>query len=272
MIVLNTKTFEELQNESLAELTAVGFNSSAGTISRLFMSIINKNVDSLYRVLTTNHLRAFLSTTDGNGIDAIGALLNCSRLSRESDEDYKYRVSQQCLVLASSNEVAVRLAVLCTEGVADTILKKYAMGAGTFSVIIVLEDGYNKEDVIANVKDSIDKTDAYGIKYNVITPTLTYIKFKMKLYIKDNVSDADAQTIRYDVQIALSDYISNLDIGEGIVIDQLTQAIMNVSDNIISHQCLEFKINGERALYVNQSCRWFERFALSTDVDNIVIS
>ena len=46
---------------------------------------------------------------------------------------------------------------------------------------------------------------------------------------------------------------------------------MNVSDNIISNQCVDFYINNQKALYVNQSCRWFERFALSTEVDNIVI-
>ena len=91
------------------------------------------------------------------------------------------------------------------------------------------------------------------------------------MYLKDNVSDADAQTIRYDVQTALSDYINTLGVGEDIIIDKLTQIIMNVSDNIISNQCVDFYINNQKALYVNQSCRWFERFALSTEVDNIVI-
>ena len=64
MIVLNTKNFDELQEESLKELTAIGFSDSPGTIARLFLSIINKNVSTLYKVLTVNHLRAFLSTSD----------------------------------------------------------------------------------------------------------------------------------------------------------------------------------------------------------------
>lgn len=271
MIVLNTKTFDELQEESLKELTAIGFSDSPGTIARLFLSIVNKNIATLYKVLTVNHLRAFLSTSDGAALDAIGLLLQCKRNNNESDDDYRYRVSKQCLTLATSNETAVRLAALTTDGVSDVKLKPYAMGTGTFTVIVILESNTDSTTVLKNVENNINSTVGYGIRFKVVTPTLTYVKFKYKLYLKDNVSDADAQTIRYDVQTALADYINTLDVGEDIMIDKLTQVIMNVSEDIISIQCLEYWINNEKALYVNQSCRWFERFALSTEVDNIVI-
>ena len=271
MIVLNTKTFDELQEESLKELTAIGFNNSPGTIARLFLSIINKNISTLYKVLTVNHLRAFLSTSDGAALDAIGLLFQCKRKNNETDNDYRYRISQQCLILATSNETAVRLAALTTDGVYDVKLKKYAMGTGTFTVIVILENNVDKTVVLQNITNNINDTVGYGIRFKVVTPTLTYVKFKYKLYLKDNVSDADAQTIRYDVQTALADYINKLDVGEDIIIDKLTQVIMNVSDNIISIQCLEYWINNQKALYVNQSCRWFERFALSAEINNIVI-
>ena len=271
MIVLNTKTFDELQEESLKELTAIGFSDSPGTIARLFLSIINKNIATLYKVLTVNHLRAFLSTSYGNALDAIGILLQCKRNANETDDDYRYRISQQCLVLATSNETAVRLAALTTDGVYDVKLKPYAMGTGTFTVIIVLENNVNETEVLNTVTEKINDTVGYGIRFKVVTPTLTYVKFKYKLYLKDSVSDANAQSIRYDVQIALADYINKLDVGEDIMIDKLVQTIMNVSNDIISTQCLEFWIDNNKALYVNQSCRWFEKFSLSTEVDNIVI-
>lgn len=271
MVVLNTKTFDELQEESLKELTAIGFSDSPGTIARLFLSIINKNIANLYKTLTVNHLRAFLSTSDGAALNAIGLLLQCKRKNNESDNDYRYRISQQCLVLAESNETAIRLAALTVDGVYDVKLKPYAMGTGTFTVIVILDNGYNTELVLNAVNNNINKTVGYGIRFKVVTPTLTYVKLKYKLYLKDNVSDANAQTIRYDVQTALADYINKLQVGEDIVIDKLTQVIMNVSNDIISIQNLEYWINNSKALYVNQSCRWFERFALSTEIDNIVI-
>lgn len=271
MIVLNTKTFEELQTESLKELTAIGFSNSPGTIARLFLSLVNKNIASFYNVLSINHLRAFLSTSDGIGLDSIGQLLQCIRNSGESDNDYRYRISQQCLILASSNETAIRLAALSTDGVYDVILRPYAMGTGTFSVITLIDETYDVDIVTAKVTANILETVGYGINFNVITPNLNYIKLKYKIYLKDNVSDANAQTIRYEVQTALADYINTLKVGEDINIDKLTQTIMNVSNDIISHQCIDFRINNQKALYVNQSSRWFERYALSTEVDNIII-
>ena len=271
MKVLNTKTFDELQEESLKELTAIGFSDSPGSIARLFLSIINKNIATLYKTLTVNHLRAFLSTSDGAALNAIGLLLQCKRTDNESDDDYRYRISKQCLTLATSNETAIQLAALCTDGVYDVKMKKYAMGAGTFTVIIIPDLTVDISTTLAVVTANVEKTVGYGIRFKVVTPTHTYVKFKFKLYLKDNVSDADAQTIRYDVQTAVSDYISKLDVGEDILIDKLTQVIMNVSDSIISHQVLEFYINNAKALYVNQSCRWFERFALSSEIDNIIV-
>jgi hypothetical protein len=272
MIVLNTKTFDELQDEGLAELTALGFSSNPGAICRLFLSVINNRVAAAYRALTVNHIRAFLSTSDGNALDMIGSLLACKR-NGDNDEDYKYRISKQCLVLASSNETAIRLAVLSIDGVVNVELKPHGMGAGTFVVLVNVDDSVNNsEAILEQVRKQVAITVGYGIKFKVTTPTLTRIKLGFKLYIKDTVSDFDAQTIRYDVQQAIANYINNLNIGEDIMIDQITQEIMNVSDDIISHQNTSFYINNQKALYVNQSCRWFEKFALSTDIDNIIIS
>ena len=48
MIILNTKTFEELKVESTSDLQAVGFDTSPGAIAKLFMNIVNKNIANLY--------------------------------------------------------------------------------------------------------------------------------------------------------------------------------------------------------------------------------
>lgn len=272
MITLNTKTFDELQEETLQELNAIGLNNEPGSIARLFLSIINKNIADLYDVLNINHMRAFLSTSSGDALDLIGELLNCQRRFGESDDDYKYRISQQYLVNASSNETSIRLAALSVDGVQDVLLKPHSMGSGTFSVILIIDRTYDADAVIETVKENIDKTVGYGIKYNVVTPTLTYVKFGFKLYMNETISDADAQSIRYDVQSNIADYINSLAVGEDIMIDKITQVIMNTSDKIISNQNTSFYINNIKAIYVNQSCRWFERFALSTDIDNVVIS
>lgn len=271
MIVLNTKTLEELSNEATSDLQAVGFNTDPGSIAKLFLNVVNKNVANLYNTLTVNHLRAFVTTSDGDALDSIGKLLQCPRIIEESDDNYRYRITQQCLTLAKANETAIRLTALTCDGVTDVILKAYSMGAGTFTAIILVDKEYDEQKVVADVKNKLKDVHGYGIRYNIVTPELAYVKIKHHIYIKDSVSDANKQEIRYNVQLALSEYLNNLSVGENIIIDKITQVIMNVSSDIIEESNMEFYINGDKALYVNQSCRWFERFTLSLETDSVVV-
>lgn len=271
MIVLNTKTFEELKDESTTNLELVGFNTSPGAIAKLFMNIVNQNIADLYNTLTVNHIRAFVTTADGAALDAIGVLVQCFRLEDETDDNFRYRIVNQCLTLATSNETAIRLTALTVDGVDDVILKPYSMGAGSFTVVVLSDDAITNDSILEAVRTKLLDVHGYGIRYNIVSPTLTYIKIKQRLIINSSLSDVDKQEIRYDAQLALNDYLSNLDIGEDIITDKITQILMNVSENIIEESNMEFYINNERALYVNQSCRWFERFIVSTEADNVVI-
>lgn len=271
MIVLNTKTFEELSTEATNDLAAVGFNTSPGAIAKLFMNIVNDNIANLYNTLTVNHIRAFVTTSDGEALDAIGELVHCYRLKDETDDNFKYRITNQCLTLATSNETAIRLTALTVEGVSDVILKPFSMGTGSFTVIVLTDEDVTSDNILNDVKEKLSTVHGYGIRYNVVSPTLTYVSIKQKIYLNSNLSDIEKQEIKYDVQLALIDYLNNLSVGEDIIIDKITQVIMNVSEHILQESNISFYINGEKALYVNQSCRWFERFIVSREIDNVVI-
>ena len=145
------------------------------------------------------------------------------------------------------------------------------MGAGTFTVIVLTDDAVTSDEILAEVRTKLNKVYAYGIRFNVVTPHLTYVSIRQKINFSDLISDVEKQEIRYNVQLAVSQYLSKLSIGEDIIIDKLTQIIMNVSTDIISTQNISFFIDGEKSVYTNQSCRWFERFIISPETNNVVI-
>ena len=186
MIVLNTKTFEEVKDEATVDLTSVGFSTSPGSIAKLFLNIVNKNIANLYNTLTVNHLRAFVTTSDGEALDAIGVLLCCTRLKDETDDNYRYRITQQCLVLATSNETAIRLTALTVDGVEDVILKPYSMGAGSFTVIVLSNEDVTNKGILDTVYQKLLKVHGYGRRYNVVSPTLTYVSIRQRLYLNEN--------------------------------------------------------------------------------------
>ena len=272
MIVLNTKSFEELYEESKLDLEAVGFSSTPGSIARLFMNIVNKNIADVYDALTVNHIRAFVTTADGQALDDIGVLLQCYRIDGESDDNFRYRITNQCLTLATSNYTSIRLAVLTTNGVEDCVMKEYAMGSGTFGIIIITDPTMNAYSILEEVRAKVEEVHGYGIRYVVDLADNTPVKIKQHIVLSDKLSDIEKQDLRYQAAAAITDYFNSLSVGEMMITDKITQAIMNVSPDIIQEMNEELYINNERALYVNQSCRWRERFVLSTDIDSVIVT
>ena len=145
------------------------------------------------------------------------------------------------------------------------------MGAGSFTVIVLTNRDVTPDEVLEKVRQRLLDVHGYGIRYNVVSPTLNYIKLTQQLSFSDNTSDIEKQDIKYAVQQAVMDYLANLKIGESFNIDKMTQIIMDISPKIIQEQNKEFFINNEKALYTNQETRWFERFTLSNDANNVVI-
>lgn len=271
MILLNTKTFEELQEEDLNNLQNVGFSTSAGSIAKLFLGIINRNIADLYDVLTLNHVQSFVSTATGSYLEAVGALVACERLLGEEDADYRYRISKSILSTATANETAVRLAALSVTGVRDAILKKYTYGTGSFSVLITTDSPVPSPEIIASVQSNVEKVTAYGTRFEVTGPDVVSVKLTLKLMTKDTTSIAVSQDLKYSVRQALRDFFATRQVGEAITPSQITQEVMNVNTSIVTYTCERFNINGSPAMFVNQDCRWNERFMLSADPDALII-
>lgn len=271
MILMLNKSFDDLQEKAKAKLTELGFSTDPGSIVKLLLGIINEEFAEAYEALTISHTQAFLSTATGEFLDGIGLLLSCKRYSEEEDEDYRYRISKQILTTATSNETSVRLAALSVQGVKDVVLRNYALGAGSFSALILTEDREGDVVAVEQVRDAISKVAGYGIKFEVESPRPVEVKIKIKLITKDTVSDMDRQDLKYLVSNSLKDYFNTRKIGEPIIINQITQRTMEVSKDIISYACEDFRVDRKLSVYVNQECRWNERFIVSPEPDAILI-
>lgn len=272
MILLNAKSFDDLQISSNQKLKEIGFSDSPGSIAKLFLNIINDNIADLYNVLQLNHVQAFVSTATDEYLEAIGMLVNCTKIDGESNDDYRYRISKQILSTATANETAIRLAALSTEGVQDVILKKFSFGAGSFTVLVISDEPVTNNALLETVKMNIETVTGYGIKTNVVNPDIYTVKIKIKLFNKDTIDTSVDQDIKYYTRDALKKYFTTRKIGEGLYIDQITQVIMDVNTSIVSYTCEDFKINGISCMFLNQECKWNERYMLSSDPDAIIIS
>lgn len=276
MRLILDKSLEDLNNQVIQELRNAGLSTTPGSICKLILLIYNKILgnenNGFYTCLRLNHMQAFLSTATNEFLDAIGKLLDCTRLYNEKDESYRDRISKQVHNMAKANETSIRLAALSIENVQDVIINKFSYGTGSFSMFIVTDSPIATESTLIAVNDAVEKVVGCGIKYTVLNPTLLKTKLKYKLIISSDTTDTERQEIISSVLTAVKDYFSTLTIGGPIIPNQLTEYIMSVSQKIINYNCVEFIINNRLANYSFQDCRKSERFILSPEQDSLIVN
>ena len=269
-MLLQLKTLEELNEESLTRLTELGINSTPGSIARLFLHLINESIGEFYESLSIYHANVFLSSAEGIYLDYIGYMLSCHRQEEEDDESYRYRITQQTLSLATANETAIRLACLSVDGIDDVQLKAHHLGVGSFVVVVTNQNEVNPNS-LKDLEEMVAKTAGYGIRYQIMTPILRRVDLTLKLLFKEELDDGTAQEIRTEVYEAVKSYLMSRKLGESFIVQELTQQILNVSPYISNYIYQTFKINGENVLWVNQPCEWNERFSIGVSQESIQI-
>lgn len=278
MQLINNKSFDEICEQMNYQLNQYGFTTTPGGIAKVFADIIAKNIADFYDTLELNHVQAFVTTATGDFLNAIGGLLSCKRNDGEGDDDFRKRITKQCLSLSKANETAIKLAVLGIHYVEDVVMKKYSNGPGSFTIMPIV-DSAAKSDVLGKVEEVVSSVCSYGEKVIIKLPTLKYVKLSISLTYSNNLTDTEKQSLAVAVRTNIINYINSISIGDALIINELTQVIMqttlnNKIDNneIVNYSCNSLKINDETCLFINQGLRWDEKFQVSTDTDAITVA
>lgn len=150
----------------------------------------------------------------------------------EDDINYKYRISQSALSAEAANQTAILLAALSTPGVSNVLLQNRAMGIGTFKVLIKSVTPSVSDALLDNVQASIDVVSALGTIPIADRPNETGIAFTVTVYYQNGVSEGDKDNIELQIKTAMSNYVDSLEIGEGFIVNELIQRVLDVSPNI----------------------------------------
>lgn len=254
----------------MKQLEEKGFDTTPGSIAKLFADIICKNISDFYDKLTTDHLLAFLTTSQGVFLDNIGLLLDCIRFEEESDADYRKRISYQTRSLAKANEVSIRLAILSLDGIEDVKIKRYAHGPGSMTIVPISKNGLSSR-LNAAVNSVASETASCGERVIVKAPDFKYVKLDVNLVMAPEVDDTIKQEVAITVRNNIEEYIGSIKLGGTLIINKLTEVIMSSSSKIINYSVNSFMINNEACMLINQGSRWDEKFAISPDKESVVV-
>lgn len=277
MELLLTKTQEELIQEGIRRLdnTELNSDSSSGKICRLLLNIINSVIGDpntgVYTSLRLNHVRALLSTADGEALNDIGVLLNCKRNVGEFDEEYRYRISKSTLTLATANETAIRLAALSVNGVQDVSMKPYVYGTGSFSVYVISEYSVTPKSILDAVKTEIDRVHPYGNKFEVLSPIVTPVELSMIITYTSSAMQNDKIVLNQNITSSVIQYINSRNMGNSLVIKDITNIAKDAGSLVKDAYIVTLKVDGRIVFITDQTTRWNQRFFVSTNPNAIIV-
>lgn len=271
-----TKSLGDLMTVALARVQNMklqdgrSLTANPGGVTRLLLAVINDSISDLYTELQESHLMSFLSTATEEGVDLVGAILNCTRADGEGDNEFKTRISRQATALEAANELAIRLAALSVNGVKDVKSTPFTHGTGSFSLFIITNQGTVTSETVEKVRASVDKVVAYGTKFIVSGPDLIGVELGIKLIFINNATNTEDTILK--AKENLRQYINSKTLQESIIMNEIIETIMATSNDIYDMNIYHYAIDDVPVLTVNQDCRWNERFIESTKPDSIIVT
>lgn len=147
----------------------------------------------------------------------------------EDDESYRYRIRLKLQSAGGAAEVDLRAAVLQIPGIQDIVFNPLA---GTYNVYVYGISPVVPPSLLSLVQVAINAKTAYPLTGTAIVPDLVGISLSTTLTLKSGLSTVDQSAVISAAQLAAANYINNLAVGQELVINEISNLIMN-SDNRI---------------------------------------
>lgn len=188
--------------------------------------------------------------------------------SFETDDNYRWRISNKAVANANANETAIRLAAFTVPGVRTITIIPKAYGTGTFRVFVEGLNPIPTDGLLSAVREAIQRQSSIGETVYVSHPSYIGVEIQVQLRFDFN---ANRNLLKESARTTIIDYINNLEIGSEIIINEIIQRVLGISDQIQDMNFTLFgigdynRISGVNENFTplrltNQVARWDEKF------------
>lgn len=234
--ILSFPNESELLSQILADIEnnlGLKIADNPGSIARAMVEAYNKQISNVYGSLNLSLTSRFLSTATGSDLDMIGRLLSCYRLNpSETDENFRYRISQQVFTAANSNRTAVTLQALSIPGVKNVKIDEFGAGNGSFILYVLTDELIPSFDLLEEVRQKINnEVKAFGIKSIIKAPELVQISIEVTAKQKQS-SNIPQNVIKEILTKSVSDILDEVDMGQTVSYNQLATTLQSAINNV----------------------------------------
>jgi uncharacterized phage protein gp47/JayE len=189
----------------------------------------------------------------------------------ESDTNYRFRISRALAQAAGATEDAIRLAALSFLGVADVQVNPFVDGVGTFEVVVTPIGNSLPTGTLRSIEAAVRRKAAFGSRVRVRAPEPVPVRITVQLVFVKDARDSEKASVRAAVRIAILNYLAEIAVGGVLVVTELTQRVMDVSEKIFDSRVLLFRINNENQVLRNYQLERDELFVPDTSIQEAIV-
>lgn len=246
-MIFPIKPEDKMLQEMLSDLLSTTdiTNISPGGVARSLLEIVNRKLHTAYTELDRYASMIFLSSSSGSYLDLIGAMLSCRRLPFETDNNYKYRISQQVFAAATANETAIRLKCLSVDGVKDIRITPFTRGSGSFTVHVITDELDTPDYILEKVRTVVMENKAEGIRAIVSKPRLVPIEMGVSIVPVQGVRSLSMSSVQTRIEEKVKEYLDSLGMGAPVSVQKLIALSLDL-DEVSQVFLTSLKTNGEQ--------------------------
>jgi hypothetical protein len=241
--VSQTVNFDDVVTEVFVSAVAAG----PGTEYRVGRNILKTHTLGNPNVLVTNDK----PITTGDDL--------------ESDDNYRYRISNSRAVRETSNLTAVRLAMLPVAEVSDIVMKEYP---GYIEALIVPTGNNVSSTTLEACKYLGLRAKAGGVRLITRGPRLVTFETLYQVTANKDVPNIQYPAIRRSVKQAVLDYFDDIRLGGTLVIQQLNGRVQASDPRIFDHRLTCLILRRQPQLIRNHQLYDDELFAPDPESEN----
>jgi len=153
---------------------------------------------------------------------------------QESDVNYRFRIQQQTIAGEAANFSSIRLNLLAVPGVSDVIRIRYAQGIGTTNWLIKAVTPEVPQRLLTVAQQAINEKQGEGNLNKAIAPISIGVQLIFSVTYSERFEDQIKDEVKIKIRRDLISYINSLDVGENLIIDQLTRVVLSADERVSS--------------------------------------
>lgn len=180
----------------------------------------------------------------------------------ESDDNYRYRISQQVLALEGANSTRIRLAALTVPGVRDVILKPFVKGPGSFLIYVVSNDFGEGSPVIQEVERVVETVQNVGTYTMVLSPEPRDVRLGLFLTMRNPEQQFVDQNTRLSTLAAVRGLFDSYMPGDALDLGMISREVEDAASAVRRATVNAIELDGRQALLKNHTPYWDQRWRL----------